>query len=297
MELPRLEGIEAALAVWRQNSFRAAAHALNSSPSAVSRAVLALEGQVGIRLFHRTTRSLAPTEAGRIFLERADTALALLREAAADAADTPGTLRGALRINASTAALNFVSAPVTAFLGRHPSLRIELVAEDRLADIVSEGFDAGIRLAEAVPQDMIAWPCSPPLRFVVVATPECIARHGEPRTPSDLATRPCIGRRLGNSRLYRWEFEHLGREERVTVSGPLATDHEALMLDAARAGLGFAYVRSWIAEPDLAAGTLQEVLREWTPAHPGFRLFLPGHRHVPRALRMLGAALRDNIGT
>jgi len=287
-----LRELEAVLATAEHLSFRRAARATGLSPSALSHAVASLEARLGVRLFHRTTRSVSLTEAGQRFTGRIAPALGTIDEAVREAAVLQTSLSGRLRINSSTAALRFVMPTLAAFLAEHARLRIDLIADDRLVDIVADGFDAGVRLAERVPRDMISIPCSPELRFVVVGSPDYLARHGTPHSPDEIATRPCIARRLADGRAYAWEFERHGEATAVAVDGPLAADHEQAMLEGARQGLGLAYLRSWTAADDLAAGRLVEVLGDWTPPHPGFRLYYAGRRHQPAALRALVARLR-----
>lgn len=287
-----LRELEAVLAVSRLGSFRSAALSLGMSPTALSHAVAALEARLGIRLFHRTTRSVALSEAGSRFVARVGPALGAIADAIAEAAEAQAMPAGTLRINASTAALRFVVPAIAGFLDAHPAMRLDLVAEDRLVDIVADGFDAGIRLAEMVPQDMVAVACSADIGFAVVGAASYLVAHGEPGAPAELVGHRCIRRRLANGRLYSWEFERNGEAMMVAVDGPFTADNEAAMADAARAGLGLAYLRSWTVEDDLASGRLVQVLAEWTPPHPGFRLYYPGHRHVSAGLRALSGFLR-----
>ncbi len=288
-----LRELEAVLAVARLGSFRRAALSVGMSPTALSHAVAALEARLGIRLFHRTTRSVALSEAGARFVARVGPALGAIADAVSEAAEAQAMPSGTLRINASTASLRFVMPAIAAFLAAHPAVRLDLMAEDRLVDIVADGFDAGIRLAEMVPQDMVAVACSADIGFAVVGTAGYLAEHGEPRVPADLAGHRCVRRRLANGALYAWEFERDGAEAAVAVDGPLTADNEAAMLAAALTGLGLAYLRSWTVEDDLAAGRLRQVLAEWTPPHPGFRLYYPGRRHVSAGLRALSGFLRE----
>lgn len=287
-----LRELEAVLTLARLGSFRQAALCLGMSSTALSRAVAALEARLGIRLFHRTTRSVALSEAGSRFVARVGPAVRAIADAVAEAAEAQATPAGTLRINASTASLRFVVPAIAGFLKAHPAMRLDLVAEDRLVDIVADGFDAGIRLAEMVPQDMVAVACSADIGFAVVGAASYLAERGEPLVPADLVGHRCIRRRLANGALFGWEFERQGEEVSVDVDGPLTADNEAAMLEAARAGLGLAYLRSWTVEDDLAAERLRQVLADWTPPHPGFRLYYPGHRHVPAGLRALTGFLR-----
>jgi DNA-binding transcriptional LysR family regulator len=170
---------------------------------------------------------------------------------------------------------------------------LDIVTENRLIDIVVEGFDAGFRLAELVPQDMIAIPVGPELRFAVVATPGYFAAHGTPGNPSDLLAHRLIRMRLPSGAIYRWEFERHGEAIEIDAPGPLILDEPNLMIDAARAGVGIAYLSEWNVAFDLAAGTLVRALEDWTPPFPGLCLYYPGRRHVPAGLRALIDLIRE----
>ncbi len=292
MDALGLRELEAILAVGTHGSFRRAALALGMSPSALSHAVASAEARLGIRLFNRTTRSVRASEAGARLIARIGPLLRALDDALAETSEQRLTPAGTLRINVSTAAQRFVVPRMAAFLTAYPDMRLDLVAEDRLVGIVEEGFDAGIRLAEAVPLDMVAVRCSPDLDFAVVASPAYLERAGKPHVPAELRHHACIRRRLSGGRLYAWEFERSGEEIAVEVAGVLTADHEGAMIAAARVGIGLAYVRSWSVVAELAEGSLVRVLADWTPSHPGFRLYYPGHRHVPAGLRALAGVLR-----
>ena len=194
--------------------------------------------------------------------------------------DYGGQPAGTLRVNADEAAARvLLRSIVPTFHERFPFVALDLVTDGRFVDIVEEGFDAGVRLGEAVPKDMVA------VRFVAVASPAYLERHGTPRAPEDLATHACIRVRLPSGKPYRWEFARNGREIAVDVPGPLTLDHPGLMAEAAAAGLGIAYLAERWAVPLIAYGALVPVLDEWCPMIPGLFLYYPGHRHVPAALR------------
>lgn len=294
METTGLSELEAVHAVARHRGFRAAAVELGVSRSALSHAVAALEARLGVRLFHRTTRSVAPTQAGERFV--ADTAPALrdIRAALDRLAGQRTTPSGTLRINSSAGAARMIMQPVILeFLRRYPEMTVDIVTEGRLVDIVLEGFDAGVRLAEQVPQDMIAVPLGPELRFAVVGAPGYFADSFIPTTPADLARHRCIRSRMPGGSLYRWEFERHGEAVTVDGAGPLILDDPLLMLVAARAGIGLAYVTEWQVAGDLAAGRLVRVLEEWTPPFPGLCLYYSGRRHLPAGLRALVDLVRE----
>ncbi|MEN2977989.1 LysR family transcriptional regulator [Tistrella bauzanensis] len=294
MSRPRLDDLTAFVTVAQRRSFRQAADDLGLPPSTLSHIIRALEDRMGVRLFNRTTRSVSTTEAGERLLNRLAPLLGDL-DRALDAVNayraSPG---GLLRINANEGAARLLlDHTVPAFLDRHPDMHLDLVVEGRLIDIVAEGFDAGVRLGEAVPQDAIAVPFGGQARFLAVASPAYLARQGRPRTPDDLARHDCIRFRLPGGRLYRWEFERHGQEMAVDVPGRLTLNTPAAMIEAACAGLGIAFVSDSVARPHLGAGRLDIVLGDWCPPFDGAVLYYPGHRHVPAGLRAFIDVLKE----
>lgn len=294
MKTSGLTELEAVLAVARRRSFRAAADELSVSTSALSHAVAALEARIGVRLFNRTTRSVSLSEAGAQFVQTVAPALATIQTALDQAGSFRDTPSGTLRINTSAGAARQVMPVFIAFLQRYPEMKLDIVTEGRLVDIVVEGFDAGIRLIDTVPQDMIAVPFGESQRFALVGSPEYFARHKPPRTPADLARHRCIRSRMPSGVIYQWEFERRGEVVRVDGEGALTLDEPNLMLAAARAGLGLAYLTEWNVNADLEAGTLVRVLEDWTPALDGLCLYYPGRRHVPAGLRVLIETIREH---
>ncbi|MEL6059915.1 MULTISPECIES: LysR substrate-binding domain-containing protein [unclassified Methylobacterium] len=282
-DLPALS-IFAAVAARR--SFRGAARDLGLSVSAVSHAINGLEDHLGIRLLARTTRSVAPTEAGQRLLEGLEPALAAIAEAVEAATAAQQRLSGILRVSAARSAAEMVLVPLaTAFIRAHPGVEIEIRAQDGLRDIVAEGFDAGIRLSESLEQDMIALPLGPPQRAAIVAAPGYLAGRPRPATPQDLHAHLCIRRRFAGGALYQWEFEKDGAEQAVSVSGPLILDDNGLIAEAARNGAGLAYLFEAQVAADLAAGRLVRVLEDWCPRFPGFFLYYPSRRLMRPVLR------------
>jgi DNA-binding transcriptional LysR family regulator len=294
MKTSGLPELEAVLAVARHRSFRAAAREMSVSTSALSHAVAALEARIGVRLFNRTTRSVSLSEAGAQFVQSVAPALTTIRDALEQAGSFRDTPSGTLRINSSTGAARQVMPLFIAFLERHPDMKLDIVTEGRLIDIVVEGFDAGIRLIETVPQDMIAVPFGDRQRFAVVGSPAYFARHKPPRAPSDLAAHRCIRSRMPSGSIYQWEFGKHGEAVRIDGEGALTLDDPGLMLAAARAGLGLAYLTEWNVSADLEAGTLVRVLEDWTPPLDGLCLYYPGRRHVPAGLRALIDMIREH---
>ncbi|WP_448956174.1 LysR family transcriptional regulator [Labrys neptuniae] len=281
-------------AISAHGSFRAAATELGISPSALSHAIAGLEARLGVRLINRTTRSVALSEAGERFLARVGPALQEIAGAIEDVNAFRDTPTATLRINLKERAAHQIMRPVVAtYLRRYPDMNVELVIEGRPIDIVAEGFDAGIRLAESVPQDMVAVPCGPDSRFIVVGAPGYLERMPALRSPTDLLAHSCIRRRLSGGKLYRWEFEKRGEAMSLDVPGRLTLDNDFLMVDAALEGLGLAFLSDFWVSEHLAAGTLKAVLEDWTPPFPGLRLYYPPHRHMTAGLRAFVDLLRE----
>jgi len=293
MKTSGLAELEAVLAVSRHRSFRAAASELSVSTSALSHSIAGLEARIGVRLFNRTTRSVSLSEAGAQFVQNVAPALSTIRDALEQAGSFRDTPSGTLRINTSVGAAHQAMPVFVAFLQRYPDMKLDIVTEGRLIDIVVEGFDAGIRLLETVPQDMIAVPFGERQRFAVVGSPAYFSGHKPPRTPADLAAHRCIRSRMPSGSIYQWEFERHGQTVRIDGDGALTLDEPGMMLAAARAGLGLAYLTEWNVSADLVAGTLVRVLEEWTPPLDGLCLYYPGRRHVPAGLRALIDMIRD----
>ena len=297
MTKPTLADLTAFSAVSTHRSFRRAADALGVSRSSLSHAMLGLERQLGVRLLNRTTRSVAPTEAGEALLARIAPVLRDLDEALDQVADARGNPSGTLRINANEGAARILlKTVVPCFLERYPGMALDLVAEGRLVDIVELGFDAGVRLEESVPRDMVAVRIGGDLRFVVVAAPAYLAGRKPLATPDDLLDHVCIRQRLPSGKRYRWEFARRGQEVSIDVPGALTLDNNGLMVEAAADGLGLAYVPESIARKSLDDGRLVIVLEDWCPFIPGLCLYYPGHRHVPAGLRAFIDVLKEASG-
>ena len=293
MTKPSLADLTTFAAVARHRSFRAAADEMGVSRSSLSHALVGLERQLGVRLLHRTTRSVAPTEAGARLLARLAPTLRDLDDMVAAVSDSAGSPAGTVRINALQAAARWLLRHVVpSFLDRYPRVALDILSEDRLIDIIAEGFDAGVRLRELVPQDMIAVPFGGDARFLAVASPAYLAEHGVPRIPDDLRRHRCIRQRLASGKPYRWEFARGLDEIAIDVPGALTLNHNELMVDAAMDGLGIAFVPERVAQPFLHDGRLRALLEDWSPALPGLCLYYPGHRHVPPALRVFIDDLR-----
>ena len=281
-----LADLELFAAVARTRSFRRAARELNLSPSSLSERLRALETRLGARLLNRTTRSVSPTEAGEALLARLAPALAEISEAVDQAGRLAATPSGRLRINAPGPAAVLVLAPLLAdFIAAHPRLTVELTVEDSLIDIVEAGYDAGVRYGESLARDMIAVPLGGPQRYVVAASPACIARHGTPRTPADLLGLPCVRHRFLSGALLPWEFEKDGETIQVRPDGPLITTSVAVQRQAVLDGIGFLKTFEGFLAEELADGRLVEVLADWSETFPGPFLYYPSRRHIPAGLR------------
>ncbi|WP_441242259.1 LysR family transcriptional regulator [Tardiphaga sp. 768_D3_N2_1] len=293
-EKPSLGDLTAFAAIAAHRSFRKAADELGLKPSTLSHMMRVLEQNLGVRLLNRTTRSVAPTEAGERLLSRLQPVLRDLDAALQEVDDFRGRPSGTLRINSSEpGARKLMEKVVPTFLARHPDMALDLVTEGRLVDIVAEGFDAGIRLGEAVPQDMIAVRFGGEARFLPVASPAYLERRSAPRVPDDLKDHACIRLRLPSGKLYRWEFEKHGQELEIDVPGVLTLDNVELMIEAARDGLGIAYVPLHSAQRYLDSGRLVGLLDDWCPPIPGVFLYYPGHRLVPPGLRAFIDVLKE----
>ncbi|SNY65449.1 LysR family transcriptional regulator [Enterobacter sp. CC120223-11] len=278
--------LEVVLAVAHRQSFRAAARELGMSATAVSNAVAGLESRLKVRLFNRSTRSVALTPAGERYVERIAPALAEIQRASEEITAQPDTPTGTLRINAPQESVSILYEPlIDTFLKRFPQMRLEITSESRLVDIVAEGYDAGIRLAESVPQDMIAVPLTPEIRMRVVATPEYFAEHGTPQSPDDLLKHQSVGMRMSHGGIYHWELERNQQKFNVNVPPRIVLNEMRAIHRAALSGIGIAFISNGFVDKDIAAGRLVSVMDEWSQPFGGLQLYYPGRRHVPPGLK------------
>jgi DNA-binding transcriptional LysR family regulator len=274
------------LAIARHRSFRAAATELGVSASALSHALRSIESRLDLRLINRTTRSVALTEAGQLLFERISPVFRDLDDALEDLNNFRGKPVGTLRFNAARQSAQLVLLPiVTRFLKAFPDIKVEIVINDALVDMVSAGFDAGIRFGETIAADMIAVPIGPRHRFAVVGSSGYFKHRKVPTSPHDLKAMPCIRYRFVSGALYRWEFERGGIELNIDVEGALTLSDQDLMVDAALDGVGLAYVFEAQVADLIARKKLVRVLADWCPAYPGFFLYYPSRRQLPAALR------------
>ncbi len=274
------------LAIARNRSFRKAADELGVTASALSHSLRALEDRLGLRLFNRTTRSVALTEAGELLFDRVAPAFRDIDDALEDLNSFRGSPSGTVRINASRIATEMVLLPLsTRFLQAHRGVQLEIVVDNQLGDMVSAGFDAGVRFGETIAQDMIAVPIGPRQRSAVVASPAFVEKHGKPSTPQQLKDVPCIRFRFDSGRFYAWEFERGGVEIAVEVDGPITLGDQSLMVQAALDGAGVAYAFHDQVEHLVTSGRLVRLLDDWCPYYSGFYLYYPSRRQIPAPLR------------
>jgi DNA-binding transcriptional LysR family regulator len=265
-------------AVAERRSFRAAAAELRLSPSSLSHAVAGVERRLGVRLFNRTTRSVALTEAGEQFLARVRPALREIDEAVEGVNRFRDTPAGLLRLNASEGGAERILPTVLSFLTAYPDMRVDLVSDGRLIDIVAEGFDAGVRGGGAVPQDMIAVPLGQEERFLLVASPDYLAAHSAPAAPGDLLGHNCLRVRMPSGALLPWEFERRGETVRLDPPSRLILGSPNLAVQAAVGGAGVAYVIERAITDELTLGRLVSMLTDWTPPFGGVSLYYPRQR-------------------
>lgn len=280
-----LRDLAAFVAVARTRNFRRAAIEQGVSVSSLSQRLRDMEQRLGVRLLHRTTRSVALTEAGELLLARVGPAMGDVNAALQQVRGMADVPSGRLRINAPAPAIDQVIAPMVApFLAQYPQIELEIIAETALIDIVADGFDAGVRWGESLAQDMIAVSLGPPERFSVVAAPQYVAQHGRPIVPQDLLQHCCIRIRFESGAMPDWEFEKDGRVVTVSPRGSLVANYLHLGLRAARDGLGFFAISEGYVRDDVAAGTLVSVLEDWCAPFPGPFLYYPSRRQPPPAL-------------
>ncbi len=286
MPLPGFPALEVFVAVAKHQSFRKAAVERGVSPSALSHVIRGLEQTLDVRLFNRTNRSIRITAAGEHLLKRIGPALGDITEAIEQVNLFRGRPAGTLRLNVPRTAIELIIRPMMArFLAAYPEIKLEVVSDDGLVDIVAGGFDAGIRAGQHLAQDMILVPVGPLMRFAVVGAPAYFADQKKPRVPQDLHEHACIGRRYPSGALYTWAFARGEDVMEVKVSGPLIVDDRALIVAAAMDGIGLAHIHEALVSDHIANGRLVRVLEDWCPVLPNFFLYYPGRRQIPAPLR------------
>ncbi len=294
MQRGNLDHLLALIAVGRERSFTKAAAKLGVSQSALSHTIRELEARLGVRLLTRTTRSVSPTEAGERLLRTVGPRFEEIEaelEAVSELREKPA---GTIRITAIDYAADTILWPkLTKFLREYPDIKVEIIVDYGLTDIVAQRYDAGVRAGEQVAQDMIAVRIGPDMRMAVVGAPSYFRNRSEPKRPQELIGHNCINLRLPtHGGLYAWEFVKGGRELRVRVEGQLVFNGTFQMLNAALAGFGLAYVPEDLAQPHLAKGRLKRVLEDWCPPYSGYHLYYTSRRQSSAAFALLVDALR-----
>ena len=294
MRREELVDLNAFLSVAEERSFTRAAAKLGTSQSSLSHTIRRLEARLGVRLLTRTTRSVAPTEAGERLLGALKPALDSIGTQLTSLGELREKPAGTIRITTSEHAASTILWPaLERLLPHYPEIHVELSIDSGLTDIVTERFDAGVRLGEALAKDMIAVRIGPALRMAVVGSPVYFKKRSIPRTPHDLAEHQCINlRMLSAGGLYAWELEKSGREVRVRVEGRLAFNNVNMIVRAAIAGFGLGFVMEDQIGARLADGSLMRVLEDWCPPFPGYHLYYPSRRQPSAAFALLVDVLR-----
>jgi DNA-binding transcriptional LysR family regulator len=285
------------LTIVRRGSMAKAAIELGVSTSALSHRLRKLETDLGVRLLNRTSRSLKPTDAGATLAGELETGFRVIGDALTGLENHRQFPIGTLRLNMLRDAAPLVLNPVLPLYAEaFPQMRLDVTTDDRMVDIIAEGFDAGIRYGDRVPLDMVGVALTRPLRWVVVASPALIERVGVPDSPQDLLRRPCIEMRIGDNSLFSWELGNGDDMVRLDVRGPLATNGTEQAVDAALRGIGFAYCLERRAEREVAAGRLRIVLPQWASEGPPLTIYYPSRRQPPPGLRQLIDTIRSAEG-
>jgi DNA-binding transcriptional LysR family regulator len=288
-----LSVLAAFLTVAEERSFTRAAKLLGVSPSALSHAIRGLEERIGVRLLARTTRSVAPTDAGEQFISRLRPALSDIRGAIDQVAGLREQPAGRVRLLVTPLAAAMVLAPKLAQFERdYPDVVLDVTVDQNRVDLVAAGFDAGIHLGEFIQRDMVAVRVSGEHRLAIVGSPRYFESHAKPRSPHDLTHHRCINLRMGTAGIYRWEFEKDNQPLTVAVSGPLIVNDAEIMIRAAIDGVGLAFTFEQHASPHLANGALLQVLEDWCPPFAGYFLYYPSRQQQPAALSALIQTLR-----
>ena len=288
--------LKAFAAVVERTSFTRAADHLGLSPSALSQTIRQLETRLGVRLLNRTTRSVSPTPAGAKLHDRIVPVMQEMDAAVSEAIEATGKVAGSLRINTlGMAAQQFIAPRLGRFHHAYPGVVLDIVIDDTLSDIVAGQFDAGIRVGERLEKDMIAVRLTPDVKMIAVASPEYLSRHGEPKDPADLHGHACINWRFpGSGAIHRWEFERRGKKVEISVDGPLISNHQDIVVEAALQGLGILYAYDIDRVHDaIRRGKLKCVLAEWSTTLPGLFLYHPSRRLPQAALRAFIDCLLD----
>ncbi|MDH2526203.1 LysR family transcriptional regulator [Acinetobacter baumannii] len=294
MERANLNDLKAVMAIAKRGTFRGAAIELGMSTTALSHVIGKLEGNLGVRLFNRTTRSVSLTEAGRLFVEQVGPALQNIHSALDIVRSQRELPSGTLRINAAAfAAREIISPVIIEFLRRYPEMNIDLVTEGKLVDIIADGFDLGIRVAHLVPSDMIAVSLGKLQKYVVVGSPEYFECYGKPQIPTDLFKHKCIRVRLPDGALFRWKFEKNGEIIQIDVQGPITLDEASLSRATVLENIGLGYFMEQDVRAEIESGQLISVLDDWMPCMSGLCLYYSGRRNQSAGLKAFLALVRE----
>ena len=295
MSLPPMNELLAFQKTASRLSFKKASDELNLTPSTVSHLVRSLEERLKTRLLNRTTRSVSLTEPGQKLFGQLNSILNNLTQAVDELDTDDKQPNGTIRIS-----VNEIAAPILLdklgkeFQETFPNVHVELIVDNRLIDTVAEGFDAGIRLRDTVPQDMVAVPVIKDFRFVVAAATTYIEKHGLPTQPSDLLEHNCIGFRFQSGRLYEWEFKRKDKRMVIDVKGTMTTNNPGLIMKAVKNGVGIGHIAEPLIKKEVESKELTVLLDDWNPGWPGLYLYFPRNRHMPSGLRAVIDTLRDN---
>ncbi|ANF86207.1 LysR family transcriptional regulator [Pseudomonas antarctica] len=281
------------MAIIRRRSFRHAAHELGVTTSALSHTMRNLETRLGVKLLYRTSRAVEPTDAGTLLAEKLGLGFAMIQ----DGLDTLELHRespiGRLRLNVPRDAAALLLAPILGeFANAYPQLRLDLIVEDAMIDIIAEGYDAGIRYGATVPQDMVAVPLTAALRWIMVASPAYLARRGIPQAPQDLLQHSCIRMYLGDKTTYKWELGNGPRQQRIDVPGHFSAADTETIVNAALQGVGIAYCLSNRVQQELVDGRLVEVMPDWACLGEPLCMYYPSRRQSQPGLRQLMDMIR-----
>lgn len=299
MRRDNVNDLLAFLAVARERSFTRAAKKAGLSQSALSHTIRQLEERLGVRLLMRTTRAVAPTEAGQRLLDSIGPSFDEIDAQVAALSELRDKPAGTIRIVASDFAIRSVLWPkLGRFLPKFPDIKVELSRDNGLTDIVTQRFDAGVRMGEQLAKDMISVRIGPDIRFAVVGAPSYLKKTPEPSRPQDLVQHSCITERHSTSGgIWAWEFEQGGRELKIRVDGRLVFNNSYDVIDAALGGFGLAYVPEDIALPYVKTGQLKRLLEKWSPYWDGYHLYYPSRRQSSPAFLAVVDALRHRTGT
>lgn len=291
-----LADLNAFRAVERARSFTQAAVELGLTTSALSHAIRNLETRLGVRLLNRTSRTVSPTDAGLALAKRLNIGFGEISKALDELNAWRDNPVGRIRLNVLSDGARLIIAPhLPTFLKRYPQVQVDVTVDDRMVDIVAEGFDAGIRFGGTIADDFVAVKLGEPLKWVAVASPRYLYHHAEPMRPDDLLHHACIQIRTGQGTIYKWEFRRGEAYRAIDVPGQVCVGETTMGIELALAGVGITYCLEKRVEPWLRSGELQVVLADWAPMEPAMYLYYPGNRTVPSGLRELIEVLREGM--